>query len=65
MWYVMQVRTGTEENIRQQCTARIPGSILQNCFIPCYEEKKKKQRTMEYTDPDSFSGLCFSGYRRH
>ncbi len=41
MWYVMQVRTGTEENIRQQCRRKIQESVLEDCFIPYYEEKKR------------------------
>ena len=41
MWYVVQVRTGTEESIRIQCQKRIPESILTRCFIPYYEEKKR------------------------
>lgn len=40
MWYVIQVRTGTEESIRTQCQKKIENSILENCFIPYYEEKK-------------------------
>lgn len=41
MWYVVQVRTGTEENIRIQCERRIPRDLLTDCFIPYYEEPKK------------------------
>lgn len=41
MWYVVQVRTGAEENIRIQCQKRIPETILTRCFIPYYEEKKR------------------------
>lgn len=40
MWYVVQVRTGTEENIRTQCLRKISSEILERCFIPYYEEKK-------------------------
>lgn len=41
MWYVMQVRTGTEHRIQLQCKKRIPCEILEKCFIPQYEEKKR------------------------
>ena len=34
MWYVIQVRTGMEEEIRQQCERVIEKEILENCFIP-------------------------------
>lgn len=40
MWYVIQVRTGTEENILAQCGKRIPSEVLERIFIPYYEEKK-------------------------
>ena len=36
MWYVMQVRAGTEENIRLQCSRKIPREVLERCFIPYY-----------------------------
>ena len=41
MWYVIQVRTGTEENIRLQCEANIPVEIMERCFIPYYEERRR------------------------
>lgn len=41
MWYVLQVRTGTEENIRIQCRNNISEQVLEECFIPYYEEKKR------------------------
>lgn len=40
MWYVMQVRTGLEENIRLQCQRKISSDVLKGCFIPYYEEKR-------------------------
>lgn len=43
MWYVIQVFTGTEENIRHQCEKLIGQEVLERCFIPYYEEKKKYQ----------------------
>lgn len=36
MWYVLQVRTGTEENIRLQCRSKISKAVLERCFIPYY-----------------------------
>lgn len=41
MWYVMQVRTGSEENTLIHCKKNIPATILESCFIPYYEEKKR------------------------
>lgn len=43
MWYVMQVRTGTEENIRCQCQRLISSNVLERCFIPYYQQKKRFQ----------------------
>lgn len=41
MWYVIQVRTGAEENIRLQCEAKIPQDVMERCFIPYYEERRR------------------------
>lgn len=45
MWYVIQVRTGMEEMIRNQCVHIIDQKILEQCFVPYYEEQKKYQGT--------------------
>lgn len=34
MWYVVQVRTGTEEEIRKQCEKLIGPEALERSFIP-------------------------------
>lgn len=41
MWYVIQVHTGTEQKICTKCEKIISASILERCFIPYYECKKK------------------------
>lgn len=41
MWYVIQVRTGSEESISKQCRRLISSEIMEQCFIPRYEERKK------------------------
>ncbi|MCC8150398.1 MAG: antiterminator LoaP [Lachnospiraceae bacterium] len=41
MWYVMQVRVGSEERICQQCSIRIPESILRRSFVPYSENRMK------------------------
>lgn len=43
MWYVIQVRTGTEEEIQRQCETIIDKSVLEKCFIPKYEQERKYQ----------------------
>lgn len=59
MWYVMQVRTGTEENIRLQCSRRIPAGVLERCFIPYYEEKKKIRGEWTVQKKVLFPGYIF------
>ncbi|MCD8130626.1 MAG: antiterminator LoaP [Lachnospiraceae bacterium] len=59
MWYVMQVRTGTEENIRLQCGKMLSGSALSRCFIPYYEEKKKRQGSWKTEQKILFPGYVF------
>lgn len=41
MWYVVQVRTGTEESIKIQCERNVSDSILKRSFIPYYEERRR------------------------
>lgn len=41
MWYVMQVRVGSEEAIVVQCKNVIEKNILNECFVPYYEFMKK------------------------
>lgn len=60
MWYVIQVRTGAEENIRQQCIARIPTTVLKRCFLPYYEEKKKIRGSWTVQKKHLFPGYVFA-----
>lgn len=60
MWYVIQVRSGTEEIIRQQCTARIPQSVLERCFLPYYEEKRKIRGSWIIQKKHLFPGYVFA-----
>lgn len=59
MWYVMQVRTGTEENIRVQCVRKIPPEILERCFILYYEEKKRIRGEWTVKKKVLFPGYVF------
>lgn len=59
MWYVIQVRTGSEENIQIQCQRNIPGDILEGCFIPCYEEKRRIQGEWKTQRKILFPGYVF------
>lgn len=59
MWYVMQVRTGTEENIRCQCQRLISSNILKRCFIPYYQQKKRFQGKWHIQERILFPGYVF------
>ncbi|MCD8325420.1 MAG: antiterminator LoaP [Lachnospiraceae bacterium] len=59
MWYVMQVRTGSEESIRLQCDKRLSYAALSKCFIPYYEEKKKLQGSWTTLRKILFPGYVF------
>ena len=60
MWYVLQVRTGTEENIRTQCRNNIPEAVLTRCFIPYYEEKRRIRGTWTVVKKVLFPGYVFA-----
>lgn len=41
MWYVIQVRAGTEEKIQKQCDKLLLTAAIERCFIPYYEQRMK------------------------
>ena len=59
MWYVMQVHTGTEENIRCQCPRLISSDTLERCFIPYYQQKKRFQGEWHIQERILFPGYVF------
>ena len=59
MWYVLQVRTGTEESIRTQCRSNISEAVLKRCFIPYYEEKRRIRGTWTVLKKVLFPGYVF------
>ena len=59
MWYVMQVRAGTEENIRCQCQRLISSDILEHCFIPHYQQKKRFRSKWHIQEAVLFPGYVF------
>lgn len=58
-WYVMQVRTGTEENICIQCKKDIEEAVLEKCFLPYYEEKRRVQGEWRILKKLLFPGYVF------
>lgn len=63
MWYVVQVRTGTEENIRAQCRRKVSPDVLESCFIPYYEEKKRIRGRWITQRKILFPGYIFAATR--
>lgn len=59
MWYVVQVRTGTEERVKKQCLKLIDRKILEQCFVPYYEEKRKYQGEWHIEKRNLFPGYVF------
>ena len=59
MWYVVQVRTGTEESIRQQCEKQIDENVLEGCFVPYYEEQRRMRGKWTTLRKVLFPGYVF------
>lgn len=59
MWYVVQVRTGTEESIRRQCEKQIDENVLEGCFVPYYEEQRRMRGKWTTLRKVLFPGYVF------
>ena len=59
MWYVIQVRNGNEQNICLQCERQISSQVLESCFIPRYEVKRKVSGTWVTEQKILFPGYLF------
>ena len=59
MWYVVQVRTGTEKEIITQCEKKIDHGILKRCFVPYYEAMKKYKGEWHLERKILFPGYVF------
>lgn len=59
MWYVVQVFTGKEENIKTMCQKQIPENILERCFTPCQEVKRKYNGKWHQERKILFPGYVF------
>lgn len=58
MWYVIQVRTGSEENIRLLCK-KISSDTLSDCFIFYYDEKRHIRGEWKIQKKILFPGYVF------
>lgn len=67
MWYVIQVRAGQEEKIVFQCRKKIQNYIegtekagmLERCFIPYYEQKRRYEGAWHTEQRVLFPGYVF------
>lgn len=59
MWYVVQVRTGTEEAIKVQCEKVVNELVLGKCFIPYYKALKKYRGDWHIEQKILFPGYLF------
>lgn len=59
MWYVIQVRSGTEREIVKQCQSVISQTVLERSFLPCFEEMKRYQGAWHKEQKLLFPGYVF------
>lgn len=59
MWYAVQVTTGEEEKTKLLCNKMISIEILEECFIPYYEKKKKYMCKWHIINEILFPGYIF------
>lgn len=59
MWYVIQVRTGTEREIVKQCQRVLLQGVLRRSFLPCYEEMKRYKGAWHKERKLLFPGYVF------
>lgn len=59
MWYVVQVATGNEDTVKELCTRQISSAILEECFIPHYEEMKRYRGSWHKNQSILFPGYVF------
>ncbi|MGN0251427.1 MAG: antiterminator LoaP [Oliverpabstia sp.] len=59
MWYVIQVHTGTEEKVCQQCEKVMDSSVLERCFIPRFQKKKRFLGEWHMQNEILFPGYVF------
>ena len=60
MWYVIQVRTGTEESVRKQCEGLVDHHAMERCFIPYQEQLKRYMGQWHKEMMPLFPGYVFA-----
>lgn len=59
MWYVVQVKTGSEEAIVEQCRRTVSRQDLERCFIPYYQELRRYKGKWNQVRRNLFPGYVF------
>lgn len=59
MWYVIQVKTGNEEEISTQCSRIVDPAVLEKSFIPYCEQMKKYHGEWHKEKKVLFPGYVF------
>lgn len=59
MWYVVQVRTGMEEEIKLQCEKVLDKNVFEKCFLPYYIAMKKYEGEWHEEQKVLFPGYVF------
>lgn len=59
MWYVMQVLSGEEHRIMQQCKKQIEATLYQDIFVPLYMRKRRYHGAWHEEKKVLFPGYVF------
>lgn len=59
MWYVVQVRSGLEEDMKLQCERIVSSDIMERCFVPYYEDMKRYEGSWHTERKVLFPGYLF------
>ena len=59
MWYVIQTKTGNENEIKDFIEHNVDSNVYDNCFIPLYEEVRRRENKCRILFRRLFPGYLF------
>ncbi len=59
MWYVIQTKTGEEEELKQWLDARNTAQVYRRCFVPLYEDVRRSEGKSRISIRRFFPGYLF------
>lgn len=59
MLYVIQIRTGSERTVINECKTKISSDILRDIYTPVYEEKYRENKVWKLRQKILFPGYVF------